>query len=130
MAKFLNMNVDDGAFKLICVHLPRADEWNDDDLVQRAFKAAKEWRYDMNQIKRSYKDAKTTEFTTESIGRMQERQIKTPMPLEMDEDVDTKTPIKVEHPIYEQYKNVVNVLKCGKGDISTHHVCVLVCFKQ
>ena len=109
------MKVEDKALEKILEGTPSDDKWDLNSVVEKGLAAAGERRYDMNCLAKGYKEGKFTEFQTETVGRTQDKQLKTPMPIDDGEPAPPK--IKVENPIFVEYLQQINVLKSGKGTV-------------
>ena len=91
--------------------IEKDDKWDEDDPVQKGYKMAGEPRYNMAQLRKAHKKTTHTSFYEESSGVSKEKKSK-------DKNAIENVPalrIKVESPVWRDFKQKLAVLKSGKG---------------
>ena len=85
-------------------------DWNEEDPLQKAMLMAKEKRYDMTALRRSYKTTSHEDFAGEKTTVSKEKKSKT-----MEPSSSSTIKIKVEHPLVIKHKQHLKTLITGKG---------------
>ena len=95
------------------IFLFHTKEWDEDDPIQRAMKKMSERRYEMSELRRSYKKTSNEDFVGDKTSYSREKKSRT---LENSSSSSSATvTIKVENVLFGKYRQHLKTLNSGKG---------------
>ena len=90
---------------------PHTKDWDQGDPIQRAMAKMHERRYDMSDLRRSYKKTENEDYVGDKTTNSREKKHKT---LEGSSS-SSKVVIKAEYVVFAKYKQCMKTLNSGKG---------------
>lgn len=108
VATFLNLPVEHAIVQAVLEELPQDDDWNDEDMMQRAYKKANEKRYNLMGLKKSCGKEDTTWKHEESIESSKSSKDK--KLADAAEGNDTVA-VEIKNPLYVEFHALLTVLK-------------------